>query len=313
MKNQTIPQWITTVKPVALWILITAIIFQGVQCLLVHYVLFPSGMFHPLHIATGGIIDATFQVYVLLFLASGFLLCYLGKLRSVDFAFFSNKIAFGFAMTLFAWCMIQTTPLLMGQSLQIESGWDNIIIARDRFSQFFMGQLFGNALYEELFYRAFLISQLTIIFMRKFTSTWSILLAIVCASIIFALVHIPARLTSGMSIEDTLCFSMPNLFFSGLTFSVIFLLTKNVFVAVGIHALNNDSPNLFENVNQHCSEQFVAVALVFLFLRWCYRKYRKVDIHNNESIGYRYMLVSLSLIAVFSENFVSLIRVSFGY
>ena len=209
--------------------------------------------------------------------------------------------------------MIQTTPLLMGQSLQIESGWDNIIIARDRFSQFFMGQLFGNALYEELFYRAFLISQLTIIFMRKFTSTWSILLAIVCASIIFALVHIPARLTSGMSIEDTLCLSMPYLFFSGLTYSVIFLLTKNVFVAVGIHALNNDSPNLFENVNQHCSEQFVAVALVFLFLRWCYRKYRKVDIHNNESIGYRYMLVSLSLIAVFSENFVSLIRVSFGY
>ena len=313
MKNQTIHQWITSVKPVALWILITAILFQVVQALLIHYVVFPSGMLHPLHIATGGIISATFQVYVLYFLASGLLLCYLGKLRSNDFALFSKKIAFGLTMTLFAWGMIQTTPLLMGQSLQIESGWDNIVIARDRISQFFMDQLFGNALYEELFYRALLISQLTIIFMRKFTSTWAILLAIICASIIFALIHMPNRLTSGMPIEDVLCYSMPNLFFMGLIFSVIFLLTKNIFVAVGIHALSNDSPNIFENVDQHSSDQFVAVVLVYLFLRWCYRKCRKVEMDNSESIGYKYMLISLSLIAVFSDTFVSLIRLSFGY
>ena len=149
--------------------------------------------------------------------------------------------------------------------------------------------------------------------MRKFTSTWAILLAIICASIIFALIHMPNRLTSGMPIEDVLCYSMPNLFFMGLIFSVIFLLTKNIFVAVGIHALSNDSPNIFENVDQHSSDQFVAVVLVYLFLRWCYRKCRKVEMDNSESIGYKYMLISLSLIAVFSDTFVSLIRLSFGY
>ncbi len=301
-KNPTIRQWIDTVKPVAFWILILAIAYDFANAILVHYVFFPSEMFHPLHRATGGIIHATFQGYVLLTIVTGFFLCYLGGLRAKDFALFSKKILPAIGLTLFAWGMIHTIPFLEGQALQINSDWDTLEAARHRFSEFFMSQLFGNALYEELFYRALLISQLTLLFMKKFTSTQAILFAIICSCIIFALAHIPYRLVSGVPIEVVLLHSMPKLFFTGLAFIVIFLLTKNIFVAVGIHALANASPNIFANINQHREAEFIEVLLVFFFLRWCYRKWRKVEVENGDTTGYKYMLITLSLVAVFSND-----------
>ena len=138
-------QWINSVKPVAVWILIIAIAYQFANAILVLYVFFPSGMFHPLHRATGGILSSTFQGYVLEAIVMGFILCYLGGLRAKEFALFAKKILPAIGLTLFAWGMIQTIPLIEGQGLQIDSDWDTLAAARHRFSEFFMSQLFGNA------------------------------------------------------------------------------------------------------------------------------------------------------------------------
>jgi membrane protease YdiL (CAAX protease family) len=301
-------QWINSVKPVAVWILIIAIAYQFANAILVLYVVVPSGMFHPLHIATGGILSLTFQGYVLEAIVMGFLLCYLGGLRAKDFALFAKKILPAIGLTLFAWGMIQTIPLIQEQGLQIDSDWDTLATARHRFSKFFMSQLFGNALFEELFFRALLISQFALLFMKKFTSTRAILFAIICSCIIFALAHIPHRLVNGNSIEVLMLHSMPRLFFSGLVFTVIYLLTKNIFVAVGIHALGNASPNIFANIDQHLAQEFIVVLLVFFFLRWCYRKWRKNKTESGDTASYRYMLISLSLVAVFSGDILNVIH-----
>lgn len=307
-KNPTIRQWIDTVKPVAFWILILAIAYQFANAILVHYVFFPSEMFHPLHRATGGIIHATFQGYVLLTIVTGFFICYLGGLRAKDFALFSKKILPAIGLTLFAWGMIHTIPFLEGRALQINSDWDTLEAARHRFSEFFMSQLFGNALYEELFFRAFLISQLTLFFLKKMTSTPAILFAIICSCIIFALVHIPAWLINGTSIEVILLEDLPGFFLRGLAYVVIFLLTKNIFVAVGIHALSNASPDIFANIGQNREREFVVVLLIYFFLRWCYRKWRKVEVENADTTGYKCMLITLSLVVVFSWSIIVAMR-----
>tara|TARA_X000001036_G_scaffold10343_2_gene9140 strand:+ start:2514 stop:3467 length:954 start_codon:yes stop_codon:yes gene_type:complete len=300
-KNPTIRQWIDTAKPVAFWILIVAISYQFANAILVHNVFFPSGMFHPLHRATGGILSSTFQGYVLLTIVTGFFLCYLGGLRAKDFALFSKKIFPAIGLTLFAWGMIHTIPFLEGQALQINSDWDTLEAARHRFSRFFMSQLFGNALYEELFFRAFLISQLTLFFLKKMASTPAILFAIICSCIIFALFHIPVRLIKDISIEVILLEEMLDFFLRGLGFAVIFLLTKNIFVAVGIHALSNASPDIFANIGQNREKEFIVVLLICFFLRWCYRKWQKVEVENADTTGYKCMLIALSLVAVFSN------------
>jgi hypothetical protein len=305
--NQIV-EWINRVKPVAFWLLVVAILYQFANAFLVHYVFFPSGMFHPIHIATGGIISSTFQGYVLEALVVGFLLCYLGGLRAKDFALRAKDILPAIGLTLFAWGMIQTIPMLEGQALQIDSGWGDFAIVRHNLSEFFMSQIFGNALYEELFFRALLISQFAIIFTKKFSSTWAILFAIVCSCSIFALAHIPHRLVHDNALEVVMLHSMPNMFFSGLVFVVIFLLTKNIFVAVGIHALGNDSPNIFEGINQHRAQEFIAVLLLFFFSRWCYRKWRKIKIEGEETRGYKVMLISLSIVAVFSGDILNVIH-----
>ena len=153
-KNPTIRQWIDTVKPVAFWILILAIAYQFANAILVHYVFFPSEMFFPLHRATGGILSVTLQGYVLKTIVMGFFLCYLGGLRAKDFALFSKKILPAIGLTLFAWGMIHAIPFLEGQALQINSDWDTLEAARHRFSEFFSTNIFSNALFEELFFRA---------------------------------------------------------------------------------------------------------------------------------------------------------------
>ena len=308
MNSKLINQWINSVKPVALWILIIALAYQFASAFLFHYVFAPLGMFHPLRNATGGIINSTFQAYVLEAIVMALLLCNLGGLRAKDFALFAKKILPAIGLTLFVWGMIQAIPLLEGQALQIDSDWDNLAAARHRFSEFFMSQLFGNALYEELFFRALLISQFAILFMKKCTSTRAILLAIICSSIIFALGHISHRLNSGNAIEVVLLHSMPKLFFAGLMFTVIFLLTKNIFVAVGVHALANASPNIFEGIQQGRGAEFISVLLVFFFLRWCYRKWRKIQVEDGDTTGYKYMLITLSLVAVFSGDILNVIH-----
>lgn len=307
-KITTIRQWIDTVRPVAFWILIVAIAYQFANAILVHYVYFPSEMFHPLHRATGGIISATFQGYVLLTIVTGFFLCYLGRLRAKDFALFSKKILPAIGLTLFVWGMSHTIPFLEGQALQINSDWGTLDAARHRFSEFFMSQLFGNALYEELFYRAFLISQLTLFFLKKMTSTPAILFAIICSCIIFALGHIPLLLINGTSIEAILLDDMLGYFLRGVGYAVIFLLTKNIFVAVGIHALSNASPDIFANIGQNREREFIVVLLIYLFLRWCYRKWRKVEVENADTFGYKCMMITLSLAVVFSWDIIVFMR-----
>ena len=104
-------------------------------------------------------------------------------------------------------------------------------------------------------------------------------------------------------LEDMLKF-----FLRGLGFAVIFLLTKNIFVSVGIHALSNASPDIFANIGQNREREFIVVLLIYFFLRWCYRKWRKVEVENADTIGYKCMLITLSLVAVFSWSIIVAMR-----
>ena len=273
-KNLTIRQWIDTVKPVATWILIVAILVQCAWSSFAHFVLFPTGILQSLYYHTGSILHPTFTGYVLLSICTGFLLCYIGGLRAKDFAIFHKQILPAVGFTLLAWAIIQLSPLLNGHSLEILTAWNEDGYSARKFSRFFVGQLFGNALYEELFYRGFLISQFTLLFRKKFSMTKAVIFAVIFSQIIFAVIHIPHRIVNEIPLVE----SIVRTFFNGIIFASLFLLTKNIFAVTGLHALWNASPNLFEHsVDKFGTTGLLIILLSILLCKCIYRKCKHKD------------------------------------
>jgi membrane protease YdiL (CAAX protease family) len=108
--------------------------------------------------------------------------------------------------------------------------------------------------------------------------TMAIILAVVCSSLIFALVHIPHRIVNGLPLADVLPLagSIARVFFYGLVFASFFLLTKNIFATAGLHALWNASPNLFEHsVNRFGTYGLLMILVSILLCNFIYSKYNR--------------------------------------
>lgn len=106
----------------------------------------------------------------------------------------------------------------------------------------FVGQVFGNALYEETVYRGFLLPQ----FAKKFTPLsrsesprTAFLLALLISQTVFTLVHVPGRLTAGVEIGSRPVF-LAAPFVLGVLFALVYARTGNLFVTVGLHTLVNN-------------------------------------------------------------------------
>ena len=118
-----------------------------------------------------------------------------------------------------------------------------------------LAQLTGNAFYEEMNYRGFYLKQF---YLKTKGSdeccklTWAILSMLG----LFVLSHIPNRIFSGYSLADIpLDFAL--LFGYGLFFTALYLISGNLFLAIGVHALSNRPTLIIE-------APFPVQALLFL-------------------------------------------------
>src|SRR5690606_28345218 len=99
-------------------------------------------------------------------------------------------------------------------------------------------QLLGNALYEEVVFRGFLLPQL-FLELRGAGTALALVLAPVVSQALFAVAHVPNRLwVTGLAPGELPGALLP-LFLMGLFFALLYLLTVNLFAVVGVHALNN--------------------------------------------------------------------------
>ena len=77
---------------------------------------------------------------------------------------------------------------------------------------------------------------------------------------------------------------------------------------VAFEAIQGDtklaSPDIFANIGQNREREFIVVLLIYFFMRWCYRKWRNVEVENADTTGYKCMLITLSLVAVFTWDIV---------
>jgi hypothetical protein len=241
--------------------------------LLVIFVVFPSHILRRLADPTAGLISSTLVVNAsilaimigLLKLSGDFSLDDLG-LRWADL-----PVAFGVTCLLWLGVNLLQVALAFAWQAPVAPNSDLLRLGWPRALGNLIGQLLGNALFEEVMFRGFLFRQAYIRFQSvNLNVTWRVVCGAGISQVIFAAIHLPLRLSSGMALRD-LPLELALLFALGFLLCLVYWRTDNLFVCVGIHALSN-APLLLvrEQVDLSTSGAIAAAASVLIIALWPY-------------------------------------------
>lgn len=222
--------------------------------------------------ATAGLVQLTLllNVFLLLVVVVG-LVGWLGGLRPADLGLDRADLRTGVVVTLASWLVLQAVGVAslvaQGQPVAVNSYWTAgsalAVIG------IFVAQLFGNALYEEVVYRAFLVNQFRHKLARALptaTPRRVLLVAILVSQLVFALIHVPARLVTYQT--ATIPGSLLTVFVLGVLLAVLYYRTGNLFVAVGLHAFLNAPTMVFGSPEVGMLAALVLVVLLAVAWPW---------------------------------------------
>ena len=129
-----------------------------------------------------------------------------------------------------------------------------------------LGQLFGNALAEETVFRGFFFPQFYYKFGKRLGRVRALVTAALVSQVAFALLHLPNRLFVKGVPSSELLGDQVQLVVMGLVFLAIYVVTRNLFVAVGIHALANDPAPLIQASDGTVASVWLALTLALVVL-----------------------------------------------
>jgi len=229
------------------WATIVAVVITGAAAVTAFHPTLPaiSDVLAPIFDATGGLVDVTLLVNLaFVVVIVGGIILWFGNLRLRDIGLVQEDIQLGIGITAGTWILVQVTGVaaLMLQSESPALADSLIRVGILSVLGGFIGQFFGNALYEETVYRAFLLPQLAKKFTRLYKSgspRIAFLSALLASQIVFTLIHVPGRLAGGVEVGNLPVFLVAP-FVLGVLFALIYARTGNLFVTIGLHALVND-------------------------------------------------------------------------
>lgn len=247
------------------WVFLLVLILVSTgMSMLNNLVFFRYGTFSPIYEATNGLIGGTLIASGLhgLVIVLG-LLMLVGRMRASEFGVVTAQIGQGVFVLALVWLALNVISvvvvLVTGQALSWDSRWAEWGVLAVLGS--LIGQVFGNALVEEIQYRGFLLPQ----FWHKLRALADrprlrVVLAVALMGAIFSLSHIPNRIVHQQPFDD-----WAMLFGMGALFALIYLRTENLFVAVALHALHNAPTLLFASPLDYALPIMVLDALVVVF------------------------------------------------
>lgn len=198
---------------------------------------------NPVTAATGGLVTATLLIYIpLLLITIAGLILWAGGLQPADIGLTRGDLPIGIAVTVVAWVLIQLGVVLSllnsGDPVAINEEWyvAGVLVVLGPL----VAQLLGNALFEEVVMRGFLLVQVHKLARRYVPDRRrsAFVLALVGSQLVFGLLHIPNRLAAGASGPQlVLGIVLPSLI--GMLLALVFYRTGNLFIAIGLHAFMN--------------------------------------------------------------------------
>jgi membrane protease YdiL (CAAX protease family) len=201
--------------------------------------------------ATAGLVGWTLMgSAIILVIVVGGVIFGLGHQRPADVGLIASKLPAAIGVTAALWVVTQALLSLGAWATLGEIPLDPRWAERGVTTMFgaLIGQLFGNALTEEITYRGFLPPQTWLKLRGGLLGDvrWRLLLAALLSQTVFALAHIPNRIFSGMAGEE-IALNMVVLVIFGLYYLFLYLRTSNLFFAIGVHALANQPLTLVQS------------------------------------------------------------------
>lgn len=232
----------------------------------INLVLFPGPFFDPISRATGGLINATLQANILNLLLFCLIVFGWGKLRPHDVGLDWSKLKQGIVLTALLWLAAQVIVLLINwinRDIHLDPIWSERGITAVLGG--LIGQLLGNALFEETEYRGFYLSQFYLK-LKTQNEKWRLAWSVLAMLALFILSHIPNRIFAGYTLAD-----IPQdfvfLFINGLFFTIVYLVSGNLFLAVGIHALMN-RPTMITEATFPAGILIGLLGLILIIVMW---------------------------------------------
>lgn len=255
------------------WVIVLTLAAQFVLDALWNLVVFPHRWLRPLSYATDGFLNVTFWANIIMLLTVvGGVIFILGHLKPRDVGLRIEDVGVAALFTVSLWasvnCFVAMGVVLKGASLVLDPGWSKPM----ENTGLFVGQIFGNALYEEIVYRGFLTVQVYLL-LQRLGRNLAVVLAVVIVQAIFATIHIPMLIVAGHGWAEVVAI-LPQLFMMGVALAIIYLVTGNLLIAVGAHALADaymQIPRDVTGFEDDFSYLYLALAFVFAILLRMYR------------------------------------------
>jgi membrane protease YdiL (CAAX protease family) len=232
--------------------------------------LFASGWLVPLVQASGGLINRTLLGNLPLLLVAVVVVMFgLGKLRASDVGLVWTRLLAGLVFTAGLWLLVQMTQLALelaaNGTVTLAPAWSELGIPAVLGT--LLGQLFGNALYEDIGYRGFLLPQVLTRLNHRWPerATRGLVVALIVTQGLFALRHIPGDILAGISGAD-LALDLLRVLGLGVLYALLYLRTNNLFLVIGVHALGDAPVPLFMSTLVGSSTLVLVFAVVALLV-----------------------------------------------
>jgi len=241
-------------------ILLLIAIIQPILTIALNY-LYTLGFYKPIYAWSGYLINPTLQGNLIMLLVMGYIIFKIGKHDFASIWLNGVKLKNGLLLGMVFWLVIQASALLYllfsGDSISIQQNINKEIGA-------FFGQLFGNALIEELIFRGIFFLQFYIILRKRFSDLTAFLIAVIISQFFFSVVHLPNRLF--IKHYKNVSLDLIKVFIMGTFFVIFYIRTQNFALSVFVHSLFNHPLLLFKaNIS---SDLIVFVLFLMTLIFW---------------------------------------------